>query len=397
MPPRRYLALAVLVGALVLARGAEALDLGLGDSFQLHGFASQAYLRSSENNFFGQSNGGGTFDFREIGLNASWRALPRLQVSSQVLSRWAGEGDEGHPRIDYGFLDYSVLSNAENLWGARVGRVLNPLGLYNETRDVAFTRPSILLPQSIYFDRTRDLALSGDGGYLYGERRTAVGEFYVDLGAGVPRADAPEVELSLLGRDLPGDLEGRLSYIGRVLYEKDGGTVRAAASGGEINIDFDRGVGVPPVVPDAFKFRVLVLSLQRNAERWSLTGEYALREILARGSSRDNPHTTGESYYLQWSYRPVAAWELMARYDVLYTDRHDRGGGDFERKTQRPAFLRFAKDATVGLRWDVTDWAMLRAEFHNVDGTAWITMLDNDVPDLRRYWNLFALQAAFRF
>jgi hypothetical protein len=87
----------------------------------------------------------------------------------------------------------------------------------------------------------------------------------------------------------------------------------------------------------------------------------------------------------------------MARYDALYSDRQDRDGSQFEQETGRPGHTRFAKDFTVGLRWDVTDWAMLRAEFHNVDGTAWITMLDNDVPDLQRYWNLFALQAAFRF
>jgi hypothetical protein len=387
------------VAALAIGFAAKgyASDLGLGESFQLHGFAAQAYLLTSENNFFGKSEDAGTFDFRELGLNASWRPLSRLQFSGQLLSRWAGEGDGGEPRMDYLFADYGVVSDAENLWGVRLGRSLNPLGLYNETRDVAFTRPSILLPQSIYFDRTRDLALSGDGACLYAERRTGLGEFYLDIGVGRPRADARELEVALLGRDLPGDLQGKVSYIGRLLYERDGGAIRGALSGGDISIDFDRGVGVPTAVPDSFHFRPLILSLQYNPEHWSLTGEYALRQFLTRGSSRDNPHFTGESYYVQWAVRLAHAWEFMARYDALYSDRQDRDGSQFEQETGRPGHTRFAKDFTVGLRWDVTDWAMLRAEFHNVDGTAWITMLDNDVPDLQRYWNLFALQAAFRF
>lgn len=148
----------------------------LPDSFQIHGFASQAFILSTDNNFFGGSKDNGTFDFRELGINASWRILPRLQVAAQGVARWAGENDEGSPRLDYGLVDYAFVSNAKNTWGLRLGRVINPIGFYNDTRDVAFTRPSIFLPQSIYFDRTRDVALSADGGQVYGEQRTSIGD-----------------------------------------------------------------------------------------------------------------------------------------------------------------------------------------------------------------------------
>ena len=46
-------------------------------------------------------------DFRELGINGSWRPLPDLQLSTQILSRRAGKADDGDVRIDYGFIDYS--------------------------------------------------------------------------------------------------------------------------------------------------------------------------------------------------------------------------------------------------------------------------------------------------
>jgi hypothetical protein len=70
----------------------------------------------------------------------------------------------------------------------RVGRIKTAYGLYNTTRDVPFTRPSIVLPQSIYFERTRNLTVSADGVprcYVerYGERWDALGELRVRTAA----------------------------------------------------------------------------------------------------------------------------------------------------------------------------------------------------------------------
>ena len=52
----------------------------------------------------------GSFDFREIGLNASMRPLTNLQFSAQMMSRTAGEGSPGNIRLDYGFIDYTYFT-----------------------------------------------------------------------------------------------------------------------------------------------------------------------------------------------------------------------------------------------------------------------------------------------
>ncbi|MFD2989988.1 hypothetical protein [Sphingopyxis terrae] len=90
-----------------------------------------------------------------------------------MLSRRAGgDTSDAAPTLDYGVVDYQMLASPARTLGVQVGRFKNPFGLYNQTRDVAFTRPSILLPQSIYFDRTRALGLAADGISLYAEEHT---------------------------------------------------------------------------------------------------------------------------------------------------------------------------------------------------------------------------------
>ncbi|MBA3493883.1 MAG: hypothetical protein H0T87_07170, partial [Gammaproteobacteria bacterium] len=129
-----------------------ALAFEVFEGFQVHGFLSQGYILTTNNNFFGSSERGGSLDFTEIGVNASWTPLPRLQFAAQGLFRRAGAGHDSDFELDFGLMDYAVVSTADRQLGFRLGRIKNPLGLYNDTRDVAFTRPSILLPESIYLD-----------------------------------------------------------------------------------------------------------------------------------------------------------------------------------------------------------------------------------------------------
>src|SRR5688500_3746484 len=83
----------------------------LPHNLQIHGFASQGWFMSSgNNNVFGKSSSdSGSFDFRELGLNASMRPLTNLQFSAQMMSRTAGEGSPGNIRLDYGFIDYTYF------------------------------------------------------------------------------------------------------------------------------------------------------------------------------------------------------------------------------------------------------------------------------------------------
>lgn len=90
--------------------------------------------------------------------------------------------------------------------------------------------------------------------------------------------------------------------------------------------------------------------------------------------------------------------ETVFRYDVLYTGKSDRSRKVFASRSGRPAHNKFAKDIAVGLRLNVTPSFILRAEYHRVNGTAWLSTLDNpNSLATSQYWNLFAVQASYRF
>ena len=367
---------------------------------QIHGFASQAYIYTSDNHVFGNSDDNGSFGFTEIGLNALLRPLPRLQISAQGLSRRAGEGTSAIPRLDFALVDYRLFSQDTNQFGIRVGRLKNPFGFYNDTRDVPFTRPSILLPQSIYFDRVRNVALSADSVQLYGETSNSnFGSFSTQFGIIRPIVGTKDSEVSLVG-NRPGDLKPDTSFIGRGIYDTNDGRFRLALSGIWLNIDYDPAQN-DSLDPGSIQFTPIYVSAQYNAERWSLTSEYALRHFKYKNFNDpflDSLTFTGESFYLQGEYRFSPKWEGILRYDVLFTDRKDRDGKEFADKFGRPSHTRFARDITVGLRWNVTPAFMLRAEYHRVNGTAWLSPLDNPPNvDTTQHWNLFAIQASYRF
>lgn len=382
----------------------------LPGDLQIHGFVGQSYILTSDNDVFGNSDAGGSFGFTEAGLNASARLSPKLQLSSQILSRRAGQGTTATPRLDYAVLDYRVYSHEANQFGIRVGRLKNPFGFYNDTRDVPFTRPSILLPQSIYFDRTRNLGLSGDSVQVYGEAAVSNwGIVSTQFGVWWPIVHNRDTEVAVLGTiprtstPQPGHLTREASYIGRGVFETNDKRIRLAVSGIWLNSDYSPAAN-DQLGPGSFQFSPIYFSAQYNTERWSLTSEYALRyskfdKNFGTSSPLSGLNFYGESFYFQGEYRFTPKWEAILRYDVLFTDRDDRNGKRFAAATGGSAYSRFAKDITVGLRWNVTPQFMLRGEYHHVNGTGWLSRLDNPASEgpLSQHWDLYAIQASYRF
>jgi hypothetical protein len=370
------------------------------DTLQFHAFAALNPISTSANNFFGDTDNDISFEFWELGINASWRPRPELLLSAQLTARRAGEEDDGSPRLDYGLISYTFLNSNTARSGIRLGRVLNPLGLYNETRDVAFTRNSILLPQSIYFDRTRDIALSGDGFQLFSNHTTRLGDFYLQFNGGLPRTDDDgRTRRAVLGTNAFGDFEPEPSFLGRLLYEVDGGRLRFAISGGSVKLDYEANGPADPTPNGQFDFRPLFLSVQHNAEKYTITSEFGPRTIKTKGFGGPDQTTTGESFYIEGLYRFSPRWEAFLRYDTLFVDRNDRQGNTFAARDplNRPHYTRFAKDLTAGITWRLNRSALIRAEYHYVDGTAWLPLADNIDNPLERYWSIFALQFALRF
>lgn len=390
----------VMVTALFWQISETTIAIELFDDFQVHGFLSQGYFLTSDNKLFGPSDTGGSFDYTEAGLNASWMPVSDLRLAAQILFRRAGSGHEHDVELDFGVLDYSFLSTADYRLGVRLGRFKVPYGFYNDTRDIIFTRPTILLPQSIYPDQTRDLSISADGGLIYGDYRDVRGNLALELGLGIPRGETLDSELAILGGDYPGQTHSKLSYIGRLGYELWDGTLRMAISSARVDTRYDpEFFSSDDLLAGKDIFKPLIFSVQYNQEKLSLTTEYAIRSVKDTGFGEEfDKDITGESYYLQAEYRFADDWVAIIRYDSLCNDRNDRNGNKFQTLTGYPAHIQFAKDWTFGLRYYVNPSFLIAAEYHYINGTAWLPLQDNTDPfDLDQRWHLFALMAGFRF
>ncbi|MFO8046115.1 MAG: hypothetical protein R6U30_09610 [Halomonas sp.] len=392
---------ACLVMAFVLLLGGtnSAKADSMLDTLQLHGFLSQALVITDRNNFFGpSSSGSGSLKYTEIGANASIRPHQDVLIAAQVLSRRAGgDGSDANPVLDYGLVDYQMVSNQQRTFGVQLGRSKYPFGFYNQTRDVAFTRPSILLPQSIYFDRTRSLALSGDGLTIYMDQRVPTGNLRAQIGFGDPQT-GDDLRRTLRLDMVPGSLDPERSTIGQIRYEHDGGKIVAAISAANANARFDSSL--PGLSNGDFYFKPWVLSLQYNEENWSLTTEYARRNSGLENFNNPafNFDVTGESWYVQYTRRFNEDWQWLVRYDNLISNRDDRSGSAYEASGAGPAHSQYAEDYTLGLQWNVNPRVMLAAEYHHVDGTGWLPIQDNPDPaETRRRWNMLLFQLSLRF
>lgn len=390
----RLLGVIGILSLLATAKNADAQDIG--DTLQVHGFLSQALVITDDNNFFGPSSeGGGSTQFTEVGVNFSVRPHEDILVAAQVLSRRAGgNGSEGQPKLDHGVVDYQALSGQERSAGIQIGRFKNPFGFYNQTRDVSFTRPSILLPQSIYFDRTRSLGLAADGISFYEEERLSKGVVRLQAGIGVPQTDN-DLERQAFPKSNRTSIDGNTSFIGQILYEHNGGGFLAALSiadvSGDVRAYSDRG---------KLFFQPTVLSIQLNREKWSITSEYAIRKVESRNFDNEiiNSKVIGESWYLQYTRRFNSNWNGFLRYDTMVANRNDPSGRDYEEAGSGPGHSQYARDWTMGAQWKPHPQLLLSAEYHHVDGTGWLSVQENPNPvDTDRYWNMFLMQLSLRF
>jgi hypothetical protein len=372
----------------------------LADGVQTHGFLSQSVVLTTDNKVGGNSNDKVGWDMREMGANLSWRPSPDWLLSGQILARWAGKSDEGDLRVDYGFVDRSLFADGDTQVGLRLGKIKNPYGFYNTTRDVAHTRPGIIMPQSIYLDQIRNFFLAAPGFSLYGNSENELGNLSWQISALRPEVNDPSLEYVFLVDNLPGHFEGKNSWLSQLMLDI-GGKWRMGLSLGEMNMSYRPAQFGDKEIAGSHHLPTWVLSLEHNTEDWSLTAEYGQTKIDASGYQFFNLDTTTEAWYVQATRRVGKGWQGYLRYDVLYYDKKDRSGSAFAgaalpAKLGLPAYSRYAKDWVFGVRRDI-DRIALSAELHHVDGTAWLALVDNPPAGLARNWNMLLLQAAWRF
>ena len=131
---------------------------------QIHGFASQGFIYTDQNNWLTMHSSQGSGAFTDFGANISSQITDKFRVGAQVYDRNLGNLGEWHPTLDWVFADY----RCKPWFGIRGGKVKTVLGLYNDTQDLDFLHTFALLPQSVYPTDLRDTTIAHLGSDIYG-------------------------------------------------------------------------------------------------------------------------------------------------------------------------------------------------------------------------------------
>ncbi len=166
----RYMKIITFIAAaLLFADTAVAIELDMEpigfpiEKIDVHGFVSQGYMVSSNNNIFGDSKSG-SIDFRDFGINFSGNLTEDIRLAVQFAGYNLGGQGGDNLNLHYGYADYRLSDEI----GFRLGRIRVPAGLYNETRDIDMLRSSVFMPQSIYPEVFREYYASNDAAAIYG-------------------------------------------------------------------------------------------------------------------------------------------------------------------------------------------------------------------------------------
>jgi len=379
--PRR-----ALPGLLLLlwAMGLAAQDL---DHIQVHGFATQGFLFSSNNNYLTMQSSRGSLQWTEGAINATDSLTDNLRVGMQLHMYQMGQIGGPNVLIDWASGDYKF-----NDWlGIRAGKVKIPQGLYNDAQDVDALFLWVLLPQCVYGDDNRDFDLALEGGELYGALepgrhggsllyRGYVGENRLDANGGYV------LVLSEFGLTFPTPPGGRV-FGGDVRWATPWRGLMVGTSVQSQSLD---GTGPQGTVhmPPAM---LVSYYAEWTRGRWHVAGEYwrsPLQPVLTvEGTSVPVP-IDGRSWYPMVSYRVTRKWQVGSYYSH-YVNKV--GVGDIS----QPA--NYSKDWVVSGRYDFNQYFYGKLEGHFLHGTALGYYTSANPDGLKTNSNMLAARIGFTF
>lgn len=404
---------AVLAGlALWPATSAVAWDMYLGkeQKIEFHGFASQGFLASTDYDYLGTTKDG-SFQFDEVGLNATISPFNRTRITAQAFMFDLGDVNNNRIFLDYASVEYTF----SDYIGVRGGRIRRAGGIYNHIQDVDLARTSVLLPQGIYDPRWRDFSTSIDGGVLYGNIPMAkAGGLSYEVYAGSMTLDDKGGVARTIQNNLPavvGSYEGiDHALLGgfQLWWNTPVEGLRAGFSYGQVfDFTYHIGINAPSPVTGVMTREVDIpfyqFSLEYMWKAWTFQAEYYTYKQKV-DVSYSNPllsnvigpaapeKTVSDSWYVGASYRFNKWFEAGTYYSEVYPDVSNRSGKGMDVPSDA-----YQKDLALSTRFDITDWWIFKLEGHYYRGTSLINDNKNNPVRNKDGWFLFAAKTTFSF
>ncbi|RDV23961.1 hypothetical protein DXV75_16485 [Alteromonas aestuariivivens] len=370
------------------------------ESVSWHGYLSQGLTQSIDSDFITDANSV-TAELTELGLVGRYQFNSDLALVGQVVYLDGGNRYDQGGRLDYLFLDWRLPEY--NQWQAHlhVGRYKNRHWLYSATRDVPQTRATAVLPQSVYYDAFRDIALGSDGALIQVTRNTNHGNWEFNWSYGRSPIDTETTRL-LIGPLAKGEVEQDFVHQLSGYWQTPSLNWRVGVSfldsdfvyrASEDDILLDGSTSIQRVMFSAMYFGSSVelsseLVKEYQHDRGAYHPEYQFRRI-------------GEGGYIQGRYLFNSEFSALASFDTYVFNKDDPDGELLEAGSGGliPAYFGYMDTTTLGLRWDIAPNWRLQAEHHWVNGANRTKGILNPEAQVttRENWRMWALQLMFWF
>ncbi len=392
------------VASTIFVGQSQAYELKLGalPPLEVHGFASQGFIKSEDYNYLGNTTDG-SFQFTELGLNASINPFSRTRISVQAFAFDLGNVGNLNPFLDYASIEYTF----NDYVGVRAGRVRRPGGIYNHIQDVDLARTFVLLAQGPYDSRWRDWSTTLDGAVVFGSvplKKAGSLSYEVIGGRMKPKQDgglSKTLQNRLLAvRAHLDSINSPLSIAGQLWWQTPVNGLRVGGFVGKISDFISRStIAVSPVGPISIETKGDVLaqvySLEYRVGSWIFQSEYStyLNDAIMTqknayfGTIASASPSEPDSWYISAGYRFTDWLEAGTYYTEYYSDKQHRSG------TSDAA----QKDTALAFRFDLKDWWCVKIEGHHIKGTA--LLADNPSNPVRNNngWFMFAVKTTLSF
>lgn len=367
------------------------------EEFSIHGFLAQGLTQAKKSNAI-NDDGELSAALIELGLNAQWALTSRVRLSGQVVYLNGGNRYPQGSRLDYLFLDFSVQDTFDHQLNLYLGRYKNQHWLFSSTRDVPFTRPSIVLPQSIYYDAFRDIAVASDGIALKGYLQHASGEFEYNWSVGATSITAEQGRI-LLSPVVQGRANQKYVHQASLFWQPLGSQFSYGISLLDSEFNY-RAAAVDFFSEGDMTVQRFMLTWRYQAERWEMVSEImqerlSIKGFYAPGFTRDQ---MGQGGYLLGRYHLTPQLTTVLTLDYLTQNKDDRRGSALP-EVGIPEYFGYQQSITMGVNYAVSASWQLQLEHHWVDGTGRLSpsLIPDQAVNTQRYWQLWALQLTYRF
>lgn len=379
----------------------RANNMGGSDDVQIHGFVAQGVIDVNGSNFV-NDNQDVSLELTEVGLNASYQITSDIRLAGQAVYLNGGNRYSEGVRIDYLLLEWA-LHNTEN-WQTKLylGRIKNYHWLYSSTRDVPMTRPSIVLPQSVYFDGTRDISIGGDGGVIatrYSHEN--IGDIDITASIGISPISNEQTTI-LMGSTSTGKLTHKHDFQGSIYWTPNLSQWKFGLA--TTNADFTYKSGTnDSFINGGLEIERFYANAEYQAENWTFSAEILQEQIILNDLLFPGfvNNAKGQGGFVQAQYNITPKLQFLGRYEHYYANKDDKHGKQLELNSAGavPNYFGYQYDATIGLKYRIASNVEFQFEHHWIQGTARLTPVLIPEPRINKeeYWQLWALQLMYWF